>query len=527
MAIEIKMPSAGTTTDEVRIISWKFKEGQFVKKGDILCEVETDKAVVEVESYAEGTILKIFHESDSYVTTGTVLAIVGNPGEDINEYIKIIDQRDKDDKKVNIIKENKNQSEEIIKENYSNPAKSNFIKDDLVKKDFIKDNLTGTVSDINSAVKNITSENDIRDFKNEDKINADKFKNIKNINLIASKINKDKKTNKVNKNYKIENDHEKLLQMYKKMFEIRAFEEKVKYLFLEGKMPGTIHQYIGMEACATGVCMALEEDDVIASTHRPAGHALAKGLTANELMAELYGKATGCCRGKGGAMHLGDLNKGMIPAIAVVGGNIPIITGVALSFKVRNEKRVAVSFFGDGASNEGAFHEALNMAAVFNLPAVFVCENNGYSASTSIKKTLKIENIADRASAYGMYGLIADGMNVLDVYKKAKIAVDNARNGKGPALLELKTFRFCGHSRRDPNTYMTEEEKKYWKAKDPIINFENYLINKADISINEINNIKSEVELEIEDSVVFAEKSPYPEPEEVFTDCYVSLIVPK
>ena len=483
MATEIKMPSVGTTTDEVRIISWKVKEGQYVKKGDILCEVETDKAVVEIECYAEGTILKIFYNDDSLVNVGSILAIVGNLGEDINEYIKKISQSERFIKKANIVKENKPQ---------------------------------------NSNIKNTVSENGIKNFRNENKVNVNKFdKNVE------TNINRDIEKNEDYKNYKIENDYEKLLQMYKKMYEIRAFEEKVKFLFLEGKMPGTIHQYIGMEACATGVCMALEENDIIASTHRPVGHALARGLTANELMAELYGKVTGCCKGKGGAMHLGDLNKGMIPAIAVVGGNIPIITGVALSFKMRNENRVAVSFFGDGASNEGAFHEALNIAAVFNLPAVFVCENNGYSASTSIKKTLKIENIADRASSYGMQSFIADGMNVLDVYKKAKKAIDDARNKKSPTLLELKTFRFCGHSRRDPNTYMSEEEKIYWKSKDPIINFESYLINEAQINIDIINKIKEEIDIEIENSVKFAEKSPYPSPEEVFTDCYVNLVVPK
>lgn len=512
MAIEIKMPSVGTTTDEVRIVRWKFEEGQFVKKGDVLCEVETDKVIVEVESYAEGMLLKIYYEADSVITTGTVLAIIGNPEEDI----KIISQGYKDDKRPDIIKENKNQADEIYKKNISNYVKSDFIKDYPVKKDFVKDNFAETAPAVNPAVKNIIGKNDAENFRSEDKINHEN-------NLSLNKINK----NKINKIDKVENEHEKLLQMYRKMFQIRTFEEKLKYLFLEGKMPGTIHQYIGMEACAVGVCLALEKDDVIASTHRPVGHALAKGLSADELMAELFGKVTGCCKGKGGAMHLGDLAKGMIPAIAVVGGNIPIITGVALSFKIRNEKRVAVSFFGDGASNEGAFHEALNMAAVYNLPAVFVCENNGYSASTSIKNTLKIENIADRASAYGMEGLVADGMNVLDVYEKAKTAVDNARNRKGPALLELKTFRFCGHSRRDPNTYMTEEEKKYWKEKDPIINFEDYLINEANISVKEIDNIKSEVELEIENSVEFAEKSLYPDPVEIYTDLYVNLKVPE
>ncbi|TFG61287.1 MAG: thiamine pyrophosphate-dependent dehydrogenase E1 component subunit alpha, partial [Spirochaetales bacterium] len=237
---------------------------------------------------------------------------------------------------------------------------------------------------------------------------------------------------------------EKVLGMYRRMREIREFEEKIRYLFLEGKMPGTVHQYIGQEACAVGVCWALNRDDMIASTHRPHGHAIAKGVSLKAVAAELYGKTTGCCKGKGGSMHVGDPAVGMLPAIAIVGGNIPIVTGMALAFKIRKEKRVAVSFFGDGATNEGAFHEGLNAAAVYDAPAVFVCENNLYGASTSIKLTARVENIADRAASYGMRSAIADGMNVFDVYEKAAEAVAYAREGKGPTLLELKTFRLCG-----------------------------------------------------------------------------------
>lgn len=185
--------------------------------------------------------------------------------------------------------------------------------------------------------------------------------------------------------------NKKAIYIYQKMLEIREFEKKISFLFLEGRMPGTIHQYTGMEACAVGVCSVLKQNDVIGSTHRPNGHAIARGLSMEEIIAELFGKVTGCCKGKGGAMHIGDIDKGMLPAIAVVGGNIPIIMGAALAFKLKREKKIAVSFFGDGASNTGAFHEGLNMAAVFNLPVVFVCENNHYSASTSIKKTLKLK----------------------------------------------------------------------------------------------------------------------------------------
>ncbi len=320
--------------------------------------------------------------------------------------------------------------------------------------------------------------------------------------------------------------NKKILNIYQKMVEIRNFEERIRYLFLEGKMPGTVHQYIGMEACAVGVCTSLKKDDMIASSHRPHGHAIARGIPIKEITAELYGKTTGCCKGKGGSMHLGDVEKGMLPAIAIVGGNIPITMGMALAFKMRNEKRVAVSFFGDGASNEGAFHEALNMAAVYNVPAVFVCENNQYGASTNIKKTTRIKDIADRAGAYGMKGVIADGMDVLEVYVKAGEAIDEARKGKGPTLLELKTFRFCGHSRSDPNNYIPKEESEYWKSRDPIVLFEKLLLKENIADKDEIEKIKAKVESMIDEAVEFGQNSPDPKPEDTYNDLYINMEVP-
>ena len=272
---------------------------------------------------------------------------------------------------------------------------------------------------------------------------------------------------------------EKATEMYRTMLEIRQLEERIRYLFLEGKMPGTVHQYIGQEACAVGVCSALQNNDVITSTHRPHGHAIARGIPMEDLMAELYGKTTGCCKGMGGSMHVGDLARGMVPAIAIVGGNIPITAGMALAFKMRGENRVAVSFFGDGASNEGAFHEGLNAAAVYGAPAVFVCENNLYGASTSVNMVMKADNIADRAASYGMRSDIADGMDVFDVHEKATVALEAARSGNGPTLLELKTFRLCGHSRRDPNNYMSKEEKESWNARDPIPQCESTLLEEG------------------------------------------------
>lgn len=320
---------------------------------------------------------------------------------------------------------------------------------------------------------------------------------------------------------------EKVLGMYRRMLDIRVFEEKIRYLFLEGKMPGTVHQYIGQEACAVGVCWALEENDVIASTHRPHGHAIAKGITLKAIASELYGKVTGCCKGKGGSMHVGDMGKGMLPAVAIVGGNIPIVTGMALGFKIRREKRVAVSFFGDGASNEGAFHEGLNAASVYDVPAVFVCENNLYGASTSYNRVAKIENVADRAVSYGMRSDIGDGMNVFEVYEKASEAAKLAREGKGPTLLELKTFRLCGHSRRDPNNYMSDKEKEYWKGKDPIPACEKEMTKAGIIDAAGIETIKKEADQAVDDAIQFAQESLEAKPEDTYEDLYITCEVPR
>jgi pyruvate dehydrogenase E1 component alpha subunit len=315
--------------------------------------------------------------------------------------------------------------------------------------------------------------------------------------------------------------------MYRRMLEIREFEEKIRFLFLEGKMPGTVHQYIGQEACAVGICSALETEDVIASSHRPHGHALARGLSMVSVASELYGKTTGCCRGKGGSMHVGDLSEGMLPAIAIVGGNLPIVAGMALAFKLRGENRVAVSFFGDGAANEGTFHEALNAAAIYDLPAVFVCENNLYGASTPFNLVSKLENVADRACAYGVRADIADGMNVFEVYAHAMEALKLARAGKGPTLLELKTFRLCGHSRRDPNNYMSKEQKEHWNRKDPIPACAGMLEGEGWLNEKERQRMQQEASEAAETAIEAAQAAADPRPEDLYQDLYVNIEVPR
>jgi len=309
--------------------------------------------------------------------------------------------------------------------------------------------------------------------------------------------------------------------LYRRMVLIREFEERVKFLFLQGIMPGTIHQCQGQEASAVGVCAALNEDDVITSTHRPDGHCIAKGLDVASMMAELFGKATGCCKGKGGSMHMGDLSKGIVPAVAIVGGGLPIATGIALSFKMRGQTRVAAAFMGDGATNEGTFHESLNMASVWDLPALFVVENNLYAASTSVKLAMKVEHISERACAYGIPGVTVDGNDVLAVYEAAREAVERARAGKGPTLLELLTYRITGHSRRDPGLYQPEEEKKQAVANEPIGRFARWLMAQGSADQASLDEIRAGVKAEIEAAVEKAIADPAPAPEDTLEDMFV------
>jgi TPP-dependent pyruvate/acetoin dehydrogenase alpha subunit len=310
------------------------------------------------------------------------------------------------------------------------------------------------------------------------------------------------------------------LDLYRQMLLIRNFEERVKYLFLEGVMPGTIHQYQGQEAIAVGVCAALEPDDVITSTHRPNGHAIAKGITVQSLMHELFGKPSGCCRGKGGSMHVGDLAKGMVPAIAIVGGGVPVATGMALAFRMKKQPRVAICFMGDGAVNEGAFHEGVNMGAIWSLPVVYVIENNRYSASTPIADTVRLTNLADRAAGYGIPGVTVDGNDVMAVYEAVRTAVERARTGGGPTLVEAVTYRITGHSRRDPCNYQPEQERKKALELEPIGRFAARLVADGVADQAAFDRIRTEVDAEIERAVESAMAAPDPKPEDALEDVY-------
>lgn len=314
---------------------------------------------------------------------------------------------------------------------------------------------------------------------------------------------------------------ERVLGMYRKMYTIREYEETVKYLFFEGIMPGTIHQSAGEEASAVGIIYDLTDKDVIFSTHRPAGHDIAKGVTLRAMMCEMFGKAEGCCRGKGGAMHTGDFSIGAPPANAIVGGNIPIAAGAALAFKMKKLPHVAVSFMGDGATNEGSFHEGLNFAATWKLPVIYVCENNLYSANTSIRLTTLLDNPgADRGSAYGMPGIVADGNDVLAVNEAMAEALARARSGEGPTIIEVKTYRKYGHSRNDACGYRPKEEEAWWFARDPVKCFRERLINENIASDEELSAIEEKITAEIEEAVEYAKNAPFPALESALEDVY-------
>ena len=312
----------------------------------------------------------------------------------------------------------------------------------------------------------------------------------------------------------------KALKMYERMYLIRKYEEKIYFLFLEGTMPGTIHQSHGQEACAVGMLYDLGNDDYMTSTHRPAGHCLAKGVSLESMMAEMFAKSAGCCKAKGGAMHTGDMSVGAVPAIAIVGGGIPVSVGIGLSCKMRKTNNVVVCFFGDGASNEGAFHESLNAAAIWNLPVIFACENNLYGASTRVDKVMKVKSIADRAAAYGMPGKVVDGNDVIKVNEAAAKAIERARKGDGPTLLELKTYRIGGHSRNDACGYRDKEEEKAWAERDAIKVCREYILKNGMASNEEIEAIEKDVLDRIDKAVEYAKSCPDPKPEDALRDVY-------
>ena len=315
---------------------------------------------------------------------------------------------------------------------------------------------------------------------------------------------------------------EVLMDLHRRMVRIRLFEEAAGRLAEGAKLPGFLHLYVGEEAVASGVCAALTDEDQITSTHRGHGHLVAKGGDFRRMMAELMGKATGYNKGKGGSMHICDLDLGMLGANGIVGAGSPIAVGAAFANKYRDDGKVAVAFFGDGATNIGAFHEAANMACALHLPIVFACENNEFGEFTRRDKTMAITDIVDRAAGYGMPGVIVDGMDVVAVHEAATEAVARARQGGGPSLIEAKTYRFYNHHgvQNLGLKYRTDDEVEVWKQRDPIFTFEQKLIDAGTATAADFEQVWAELRADIEDAIAFAEESPLPTQDQILTDVY-------
>jgi TPP-dependent pyruvate/acetoin dehydrogenase alpha subunit len=312
-----------------------------------------------------------------------------------------------------------------------------------------------------------------------------------------------------------------LQDLYRTMVRIRVFEKKAEELFLQGKLPGFIHLYIGEEAIASGAMANLKKEDYITSTHRGHGHMIAKGANIKKMMAELYGKEAGYCHGKGGSMHIADLSIGVLGANGEVAGGLPIAAGAGMAIKLQKKNNVVIAFFGDGASNRGAFHEALNWCSVYKLPVIFLNENNQFASTERVQETTSVSNISDRAIGYNIPGVSIDGNDVISVYENVKAAVERARSGGGPTLIEAKTYRIKGHFVGDPTLYRPKQEVEEHWVNEPIGRFENRLKEMGMLNDSEKKEIWDNAHIEVEDAVKFAESSPYPAPEKALTDLFV------
>ncbi len=308
---------------------------------------------------------------------------------------------------------------------------------------------------------------------------------------------------------------ETLLHLYRTMLTIRLFEQRVAREFRTGEIPGFVHMYVGEEAVAVGVCANLDDDDYVTSTHRGHGHCIAKGCDLDRMMAEIYGREGGLCKGRGGSMHIADFSRGMLGANAIVGGGIALATGAGLASSVRGSRQVAVAFFGDGAANQGVLHESLNLASIWKLPVIYVCENNGFAESTPASYATSVVDVASRAAGYGIPGVVADGADVLGVYAAAREAVERARAGEGPTLLEVKTYRFMGHFEGDPERYRDDDERTMLRDRDAIPALHEHIVSGGHAATTDLEAMRDEIEAAVAAAVDFARASPFPDPADI------------
>ncbi|MDR3633183.1 MAG: thiamine pyrophosphate-dependent enzyme [Isosphaeraceae bacterium] len=472
MDVTMRMPDVDSTGSEVRVLRWLAEIGAAVKRGDPLVEVETGKAVMELESVITGILRAVSVEPGQRVAAGQVIATFDAAGApDVAGGMTHLGSGG-----ANIVSPPHGGGSNTNSPPYERGGGGGSAP--------YVENRTPTAPE-----------------------RASFFARNRQAQPSASPSP--------------EAGHYEgafLFGLYERMVSIREFEDGVKFLFLEGSMPGTIHQCQGQEGTAVGVCAALGAGDFITSTFRGHGHALAQGLTVEELLFELFGADTGCCRGKGGSMHVGNMDKGMVPGIAIVGGGVPLAAGMALAFKMQGKRHVVACFFGDGAVAEGAFHEGVNLAAIWDLPVIFVCENNLYGASTRVDRVMRNPRISDRAASYGIRGQTVDGNDVLAVYEAARIAADECRNGCGPVLLELLTYRRTGHSRRDACHYQPLEEREAWLRRDPIDRLGELLCERGLADQAALDQVRARVVAHFQAAIEEARRQPLPTVDDLTTD---------
>ena len=494
MVHTITMPDLGQTVSEGKILKWLKKPGDKVSRGEHLLEVETDKVTMEVESYVSGYLRAILIEEGQMGSALSPIAIVTEGADEPFQGPVTVAGSQHSPAAASASTPGKaNPSRRKVQ---AAPAATSVARELGVDLEAVP----GT------GPEGLITRRDVERFAGAlsatQPVSAGESRAAEHA-VAHSQLTRDRK-----------------LALYRRMLLCRMFEDRIYYLFLEGRLPGTVHQSQGQEASAVGVCSALVEGDVITSTHRPHSHAIARGVSIQSLMAELLARNTGCCHGKGGSMHVGDLASGMLPAIAIVGGAIPVATGLALAFQNLNKKNIVACFFGDGAANIGTFHEGINMAAIWNLPVVFICENNKYGASTSVTKVMKVKHVSERAAAYGIPGETVDGNAVEAVYYAMSRAAERAREAGGPTLLELETYRFAGHSRSDPGHYRSKEEVAAWRERDPITVYEKALLEQGHLSATQADQIKTDIDRELDAAIEFAENSPSPQPEDCLNDVF-------
>jgi pyruvate dehydrogenase E1 component alpha subunit len=474
MEVPMRMPDLATVDATMTLVRWLVEVGQAVRRGEPLLEVETDKSIFVVESAVSGTLRAIAAPAGGEVAAGQVIATI--------DAEQVPDRRPAADSGL-----------APVADDSGGPlAGAAGITPGLAE--LATPGPSPAATPALGARRSFFARNRQARARTEPQALAATPAEVADY------------------------DPGFLMDLYRRMVLIREFEEGVKFLFLEGSMPGTIHQCQGQEATAVGVCAALEPGDFLTSTFRGHGHALAKGITPEALLFELFGAATGCCRGKGGSMHVGSMAAGMVPGIAIVGGGIPLAAGMALAFKLRQQRQVVACFFGDGAVAEGAFHEGVNLAAIWDLPVIFACENNLYGASTRVDRVMRNDRIADRAAAYGIRGQTVDGNDVLAVYEAARSAAAAGRDGEGPVLLELLTYRVTGHSRRDACHYQPQDEREHWRRRDPIDRMGRLLLDRGWTAQAELDRIRSEAQARFQAAVAAARHQPMPVVDDLTTD---------